>query len=185
MESQSTAVEIPERMKRLPLWMGKYPILATLEVKDGVPNFAILSRKRQVECTQKNLCHICGQKMWAPYWFVLSAGEYVEKATMTNGPGHEECMKYACRVCPYLMNANYVGKRPVPATNHYVIEKGLAGKPIGPRPVKLALVSTMKYRANIKEQYPTFYLDEYETVDWEICPQRPENKSEEEQNGTA
>lgn len=99
---------IPERLKRFPLWQDKYPIFFTVfrEI-DGRPNWKSLDRRKQVECNAKGLCHLCGQRMLAPYWWVCGEYEMEELTVSSNGPMHEECARFACVICPALSDAKY------------------------------------------------------------------------------
>lgn len=176
----TTEIDIPNRLKRFPLWLGKYPIFFTVTVRDGVPDFRVLSRRKQIECYHKNWCHLCGQPLKsadggrAMVWFILEPTEFEFRMTYQNGPMHRECAQYAARACPYLANADYVGKKLINTANPFAVKTGQAGKPFGQRPAKFALVGVLEYRTDTTLQYPMNYLGEYAVVDWDVCPQRPE-----------
>lgn len=166
---------VPERMKRFPLWKGRYPIHFTVaKARDGTPIFREVSRSRQVEAEKKGLCHLCGLTLWAPYWFIAGDKE-VEQKSLTDGPMHEECARYAIAACPFLANPNYRGNHDVregasPKVLEWMAKHGVSG-PVE-RPSRLALCSASRYRSNLKEQYPLFYVEEWSSIDWTAIPQK-------------
>lgn len=174
---------IPERMKRFPLWKDRYPIFFTVaRTPDGKPEFRKVSRARQLEADRKSLCHLCGQKLQPPYWFICAPMEVEGKATK-DGPMHEECACYAIAACPFLSNPHYVGHDPMasgnPAVLMYLIRhQEASGPPV--RPYKLALCSAPKFRADFSEQYPFFYVTGWLSVDYTALPSRDPRPGEEQ-----
>lgn len=162
-------MDIPERLQRFPLWRGKYPVFFTVSCHpDGSPDFKTLSRDRQLQCAAKNLCFLCGQRMTAPYWFIVHEQEVDSRRILDNGPMHEECARYACGTCPYLINARYHSKT-------FVDQEG---NPAGR--VRIALCSAGSYscdsrwESGIPRQHPYFQAGEWLSIDWEAVPQPEE-----------
>lgn len=57
-------MEIPECLKKFPLWKDRFPIHFTVWVdEEGVPNFKVMHERRREEAFVKNLCHICGDSL--------------------------------------------------------------------------------------------------------------------------
>lgn len=169
-------MQVPERMKRFPLWLGRYPIHYTVMVENGVPQFNQVSRGKQIQAARKNLCHLCGQRMSAPYWFLCGETDVEQKATK-DGPMHEECARYAIVICPFLANPHYVGKVPAvkgqgPSTVKALIEMGATGPVV--RPPKIALCTADSYMSDLKPQYPIFVVGQWTSVDWSAVPSREE-----------
>jgi hypothetical protein len=171
---------IPGRMKRFPLWMGRYPIHFTVaKAPDGTPLFREVDRRRQVEADRKCLCHLCGYAIWPPFWFVCSPEHIDGKTTMTDGPMHEECARYAIAACPFLANPNYNGKVDVaegagPSTKAALDAMGVTGPVV--RPARMALCSTSRYRSEVDRQFPLWYVTQWDSIDWTVIPERQEPK---------
>lgn len=168
-------IPIPDRLKKFPLWRGKYPIFYVVTVHNGEPLFTVLSRAKQVEATNKNLCHICGERMSPPYYFI--GGPMCMKYRRFNdGPMHKECAEYAAKACPFLANplAKYKANPPVSHQNE--VFKAFAKDAKGEmRPAKMCVAATMKYEGFVKgRQYPEFVAGEWVEMDWNIIPQREE-----------
>jgi hypothetical protein len=54
-------------------------------------------------CLVKKLCMICGKKLDNKKWFI--GGTYSSQNRLFSDPAmHEECARYAIRVCPFLAN---------------------------------------------------------------------------------
>lgn len=103
-------IEIPALMKGLKRDHRGYPIPAGVLIDaDGKAHFTINDEVKRQTAIKKGLCAICGHKLMKMRWFVggpLSAfhafGSYIDP------PMHEQCAKYALRVCPYLAAPRYV-----------------------------------------------------------------------------
>jgi hypothetical protein len=164
---------IPDRMKKFPLWKGLYPIFYTVMMENGKPNFRVVSRARQIECANQNKCHMCGERMKPPYYFIGGPGS-ISSRHFSDGPMHKECAEYAAKACPFLSNphARY-SIQPV-AKEHtnfeYVINHAIDAGTI--RPAEMAVAWTDSYRANLTGQYPDFHAGTWIGIDWEIIPPR-------------
>lgn len=177
-------MEIPDRLKKFPLWMGKYPIHFTQTVENGVPKWKVLDRKKQVECINKGRCHLCGEKLYAPYWWVCGPDEYKRRAVMSNGPMHEECARFAIFICPFLNNPNYRSKTDLykdneesPQVIKQMIEMGM--EPDITRPARIALCTSNGYYVDSTQQMFEFQITEWTSVDWDVAPKRTDDAPQE------
>jgi hypothetical protein len=76
---------------------------------DGKPHFTINDAGKGMQALAKDLCPICGNKLFRGRWFVggpLSA--FHPDGCYFDTPMHADCMRYALRVCPYLAAPKYV-----------------------------------------------------------------------------
>lgn len=103
-----TPIEIPERMKHLPVYRD-YPIPHGVMIDaDGLPHFAMNDELRRRSMVKNGQCSICGTSLFRGRWFVggvLSA--FHEFGAFIDPPMHSECAKYALQVCPYLAAPRY------------------------------------------------------------------------------
>lgn len=167
-------IPVPDRLKKFPLWKDRYVIHYTVFTKDGIPIFNQVARGKQVLAAKRNWCQLCGERMSAPYWFIGGESN-VESRQVLDGPMHEECACYACAACPFLANADYVGKVPAVQGAGFAVAKALveleAMSPVE-RPARLALCSALAYRADLRPQFPVWFVSEWATVDWNVMPTR-------------
>lgn len=117
-----TAIEIPPRMRRLPLDKRGYPVpVIILWTEDGRPIFAANDAQVVLRCHAEDRCHICGERLARGRWLV--SGHYsalAENGTILDGPLHDECCHYAMRVCPYIAAPEYgklVAKKQIAGTD--------------------------------------------------------------------
>jgi hypothetical protein len=103
-------MNIPNKMKSLPIDARTgFPIpFVVLIDSDGRAQFRVNDHKKEQQCIEGKLCHICGQRLQKEYWFVggqLSA--FHPKGVFNDGPVHKECALFALTHCPYMVNSNY------------------------------------------------------------------------------
>lgn len=107
-------VPVPERMEHLPLDHRGYPVpFNVAHDKDGKPLFAVNNPEKEMKCLTELRCPICGGDLHdedpnVGMWFVggpLSA--LVPGGSYLALPGHEECTRYAMKVCPYMAAPRY------------------------------------------------------------------------------
>jgi len=102
-------VPIPDRMKHLPLDRRGYPILYGVYVdKSGKPHFTINDERARVMMRERDLCSVCGHKLFRGRWFAGGPGSaFHPEGCYIDMPMHDECVHYALMVCPYLALPNY------------------------------------------------------------------------------
>lgn len=98
-------IEIPQRLKKFPLWMGKFVIHYTVFVKDGIPDFKCMHEVRRIDAFNRNLCHLCGERMLNTLFAFIGGPKCVKYRAFVDGPMHPDCAEYACKVCPFLRDA--------------------------------------------------------------------------------
>ncbi len=139
---------IPDRLKRFPLWRGRFPIHYTVWVgPDGEPDFKVMHERRREECFNKNLCHLCGQRMSAPY-ALIGGPLCVDGMAFVDGPMHPECATYAALVCPFLSSPQGKYRAEIPtfdeqADGSYI---KVYDNVSNIRPAKMALCLVESYR---------------------------------------
>jgi hypothetical protein len=102
-------VPIPPRMRHLPKDKRGFPVFyVALVDRNGEPVFTANDSSLLARCSKRDLCAICGTKLFRFRWFVggpLSA--FDPRGAYADGPLHDDCMRYAMQVCPYLAAVNY------------------------------------------------------------------------------
>lgn len=93
---------MPARIARLPRTESGYPAPFFVIIgPDGKPDPRILDPIKQVRCFTDRLCGICGER-WDWWMFFISGPQALEHRVSADPPMHEECARYALKVCPYL-----------------------------------------------------------------------------------
>lgn len=102
-------VPIPERMQSLATDVRGLPVpYVVLIDKSGKPQFTVNDVNKSLKTVQDQLCHVCGQELVGPAWFVggpLSA--FHPQGAFADGPMHDECAHYSLQVCPYMGAPKY------------------------------------------------------------------------------
>ncbi len=103
-------VPIPLRMRHLDLDHRGFPIfyIAQRDPSNGRAMFAVNDFIKQRECAERDLCEICGTKLFRGRWFIggpLSA--FHPQGAYNDAPMHDECAHYSLNVCPWLSAPNY------------------------------------------------------------------------------
>lgn len=101
MQAKYRTLEEPERVKKLPHFKGISIPYITLIDKEGKPHFSTTDPERTWEVKRDGKCSICGDPL--DYWisFMVTEKEAESRIVFEN-PNHEECLKYAFNVCPWL-----------------------------------------------------------------------------------
>ena len=112
-------MNINERLEKRPRY-GEYVIPYTVIVIDGVPDFRVTDMDRWLECIERKLCAICGERL--DYWvWYLGGPSCVEGSVYFDPAMHEECCFYSASACPFLLGERGYSKRPI-IVPHGVIE---------------------------------------------------------------
>jgi hypothetical protein len=92
-------VELPVRMRSCARDHRGYPIPFLM-----MPDSQIsIDGEKLMVCLGQKLCMICGKKLDNKKWFI--GGQATARNRLFNDPAmHEECARYALRVCPFLSN---------------------------------------------------------------------------------
>jgi hypothetical protein len=92
-------IPLPKRMLNCQRDKRGYPIPFLM-----IPDQQILiDGRKQERCAMQKLCMICGKKLDNKKWFI--GGHHAAQNRLFTDPAmHEECARYAIRVCPFLSN---------------------------------------------------------------------------------
>jgi hypothetical protein len=163
-------VQIPGRLKKFPLYRGRFPIpYTTLIGPDGQPDFKVIDQQKRTEALNKFLCHLCGERLLIPFCLIGGPLAIVNRA-FNDGPMHAECALYACKVCPYLARTDHGHSSADPKhkgtvrikTDEYVVPG---------RPDRMALAYCRSYRV---DSFGVVWAGEFDSVDWSQMPERVE-----------
>ncbi len=94
---------IPSRLLSLPVERG-YPVPWFSALVDGHYDFRCIDYQKLEPAVKKKLCWICGQKLGAYLAFGVGPLSCISR-TIAEPPSHKECMDWAVKVCPFLIQS--------------------------------------------------------------------------------
>lgn len=164
-------MEIPERMKDLLMYQGVAVPYTTLVTDDGKIHFKSTDNEKNWEIKRDKKCAMCGKPLDYYIAFMVSEKE-AESRIVYENPNHEECLRYAFNVCPWLFysKARYTdasridieGVRIVNAHPDRKIDDGNAQ-----RPQKLGIYITRGYENIIhKKMYRVCKVAKPVRIEW-------------------
>ena len=100
------AIPMPPRIARLPRTKHGLPVPYIADKhEDGSPELGVANSAISDQCHEESLCSICGEKLARAGRTFITAPSCVFASDYGCGdpPMHEECARYALRVCPHLV----------------------------------------------------------------------------------
>lgn len=163
-------MEEPERVARLPHYKG-LPVTYTTLVVDGVPNFRAIDSDKVWEVKDKKKCSICGEPL--DYWIAFMVSEKeAESRYVFDNPNHEDCLRYAFNVCPFLYysKATYSDVKKVQDKMEDAGIKFVSAHPDRDvsldRPPKLGIYITRDYKNVINKGYRVCKVGKAQKIEW-------------------
>jgi hypothetical protein len=154
-------IEMPWRIKDLPIDERGFPVPHFVEWIDGKPDFRVMSKRAMVACVKHHLCWICGQPLGRHLAFALGPMCAINRVN-SEPPSHLECARYAARACPFLA-------RPHAKRREVGLPEGTgaqAGIPIDRNPGAVGIWTTRSYRIIRVDNGDLFELGNPVTVEW-------------------
>lgn len=100
-------LDLPARIRALPLDPRGYPIPEFVETVNGVRDFRFMSQKHWTRCVKHRRCWVCGDALDATFAFVIGPMCGVNRTT-SEPPCHVECAVWSARFCPFLSRPHMV-----------------------------------------------------------------------------
>ena len=94
-------LELPDRMKRLPINDQGYPVPFFVPYVDGKPEFRGFDGEKLAICVRLKRCWLCGQPLGKFMAFVIGPMCAVTR-TSAEPPSHRGCARYSVQACPFL-----------------------------------------------------------------------------------
>lgn len=96
-------IEVPRRMRALPLNRAGYPVPWFVAWIDGAPDFRIIGPGKIRDAVRWSKCWLCGEPLGRYQAFTIGPMCAVNR-TSAEPPSHGDCAVYAARACPFLAN---------------------------------------------------------------------------------
>src|ERR1044071_6366513 len=94
-------VEMPARMRALPVDHRGYPVPFFVGWVDGAPDHRTADPDKMKRCVEEGRCWLCGDKLGRYLACCIGPMCAVNRNT-SEPPSHKECALYAVRTCPFL-----------------------------------------------------------------------------------
>lgn len=95
-------LEIPDRIRRLPVDKRGYPILWFVHIDEqGVPDFRVVGRNKIAIAVHEKRCWLCGEKLGRNLAFVIGPMCSINRIS-SEPPSHRDCALFAVKACPFL-----------------------------------------------------------------------------------
>lgn len=162
--ARAATVELPRNMRALPVDERGYVIPWFVKYIGGKPDFRIADNTKWDKAVANKLCWICGNPFTSRrYAFVIGPMCVVNRVS-SEPPSHEDCAIYACKVCPFLANANR--ERREDDTTAGCVS---SGEMIKRNPGAIAVYVTREYKlfkAKVTDTTPLFEVGAPLVVSW-------------------
>jgi hypothetical protein len=133
-------LEIPERMKRLPLSDEGYPVPWFVPFVDGKPEFRGMDGERLRIAVRLKRCWMCSHPLGVHMTFAIGPMCAVTR-TIAEPPSHHGCLAYAVQACPFLTQPKMRrNEKDLPDERH------IAGNALMRNPGVILLWTTRGYR---------------------------------------
>jgi hypothetical protein len=97
------AIDMPDRIKKLPVSPTGFPVPWFVAFIDGDPDFRVIRKNGVFIAFKYKKCWICGEPLGRTFAMGLGPMCAINR-TISEPPAHRECMIYACKACPFLAN---------------------------------------------------------------------------------
>jgi hypothetical protein len=94
-------LEVPDRMKRLPINDQGYLIPFFVPYYDGKPEFRGFDPQKMAICVRHKRCWLCGEQLGRYMTFVIGPMCAVNRVS-AEPPSHHRCAEFAVLACPFL-----------------------------------------------------------------------------------
>jgi hypothetical protein len=94
-------LEMPDRLKHLPLNDQGFPIPFFVPYVDGKPEFRGFDGEKLAICVRHKRCWLCGEPLGRFMVFTIGPMCSINK-TSAEPPSHYDCAFYAVQACPFL-----------------------------------------------------------------------------------
>jgi hypothetical protein len=94
-------LEMPSRMRHLPISNEGYPIPFFVPYYDGKPEFRGFDPDKMRVCVRHQRCWLCGEQLGRFLVFTIGPMCAVNRVS-AEPPSHYDCSHYAAEACPFL-----------------------------------------------------------------------------------
>lgn len=96
-------IEMPDRIKHLPISPKGYPTPWFVAWTDGVPDFRVADAGKMRLAVRHKRCWTCGEPLGRTFGMLLGPMCCINR-TISEPPSHRDCAIFSARACPFLSN---------------------------------------------------------------------------------
>lgn len=97
------AIEMPARIRNLPVSPTGFPVPWFVHFENGVPDFRVIRRGALLMAYKHKRCWVCGHPLGRVFAMTLGPMCIINR-TISEPPSHRECAVYSAIACPFLSN---------------------------------------------------------------------------------
>src|SRR5690348_7959044 len=94
-------LEMPARIRKLPISDEGYPVPAFVEWIDCKPDFRVINGQHFRRCVEFKRCWLCGEPLGKFMTFVIGPMCGINRVS-SEPPCHHDCALYSVKACPFL-----------------------------------------------------------------------------------
>lgn len=94
-------LEMPTRMKKLPIDARGYPVPKFVKWVDDQPDFRVIDVEYLNRCIRHKFCWLCGERLGIHMAFCIGPMCAVNRVN-SEPPSHLECAYFAVKACPFM-----------------------------------------------------------------------------------
>lgn len=95
-------LDMPERVRALPVDRRGFPVPKFVKWIDGQPDFRVVSSEHMTRCITRRVCWVCGDRLGRHVAFVCGPSSAITRRTV-EPPSHLDCAEFALKACPFIM----------------------------------------------------------------------------------
>jgi hypothetical protein len=97
------SIQMPDRIKRLPVSPKGFPVPWFVACINGVPDFRVVKPDAIIIAWKHRKCWVCGEPLGRTFAMTLGPMCAINR-TISEPPSHRDCAVYSAIACPFLSN---------------------------------------------------------------------------------
>jgi hypothetical protein len=97
------AIEMPDRIKALPVSSAGFPVPWFVSWESGEPDFRVIKRNALRDAVYRGRCWICGGPLGRTFAMTIGPMCAINR-TISEPPSHRDCAVFSAIACPFLSN---------------------------------------------------------------------------------
>lgn len=163
-------IEIPTRLRARPRKAGLPVPYINVFPPGGEPDFRTVDGEKVIECLDKRLCGLCGQRLGREV-VLIGSEEEIERRHFHDPAMHPECAIYATKACPFLANPKRQYSKMDPKHLPAGEQVDTTFQPADARPAnRMGLVYSPGAALTFRDGKPWATVYQITRIDWDAIP---------------
>jgi hypothetical protein len=152
------SVPIPKELAHLKLDDRGYPIPFFAPIRDGKPDFKVLSMQKQKICIEEKICSICGKKLYKDVMYFITGPYGLYNRAVVDPAMHLICAEFALKACPHMFYER--------AERNKITAAGLSVNQAKEKSEVMILIKCKKYEKDEKTEPGKTYI-RFTVISWQ------------------